>query len=393
MRIFTIATSVLAAIKSAWTRGSPFAAATALFPTNDEGKYVIGAEGIRLAFTNHGGALTNLWINDTHGQEIDIVMGFDQADYYPRYEGNPFLNGAIGRYAGIISNARFELGGVNHQVSANAHTSKGTVPMTWNGGEHSWGRTTLDIGSHTENSITFVLFDRSWNGFPGTAASCLTHTVTPYEWRIAFGVTPTRKPSPINMSQQVFWNLDGLSGNYSSSSAQTILEHELHLPFSGLRIGTDDEGIPTGDLKANKKGSPYDFWSAPKTVGHYGIGKPGSRGYDDTFLISRFQPWKKEDHPVASLSSARSGIKVELYTDQEALHVHTWNNKPDQVPLKRKQGTGIVPEYGAISLEMQDWTDGINNPQWQRESKTVWGMDGLYTTFSTYKFSVDGAAR
>lgn len=58
------------------------------------------------------------------------------------------------------------------------------------------------------------------------------------------------------------------------------------------------------------------------------MGKPGSCGYDDTFLVSRFQPWKKEDHPVASLSSTLSGIKVELYTDQEALHVHTWNNKP-----------------------------------------------------------------
>ncbi|KAL2833068.1 putative aldose 1-epimerase family protein [Aspergillus pseudoustus] len=392
MRIDIFATSVIAAIKAVWSRGSPFAAATALYPTNEQGKYVIQSEGIRLAFTNNGGALANLWINDTYGNEIDIVMGFNSAAEYLKYPGNPFLNGVIGRYAGIISGAEFELDGVTHQVSAN---SKG--PTTWNGGKHGWGRTILDIGSHTEDSITFVLFDRSWNGFPGTAASCLTHTVTPYEWRIAFGATPTRKPSPINISQQVFWNLDGFAAN----SSRTIAEHRLHLPLSGLRIETDAEGIPTGDLKANKLGSAYDFWSGDgKLLGRgleqlrecpasrHPLSQRGTDGYDENFLVVRSQPWKKEDQPVASLSSDHSGITVDLYTDQEALHVQTWNDAFGPVSLKGTQGTGVVPPSGAISLEMQDWTDGINNPEWQRRGKTVWGMDRLYTTYSSFKFTV-----
>lgn len=237
--------------------------------------------------------------------------------------------GFIGRYAGVISDAQFELDGHVHKISANGNG--GTI--TWNGGEYGWGRTTLDIGSHTENSITFVLFDRSWNGFPGTAAACLTHTVTPYEWRIAFGVTPTRKPSPINMSQQVFWNLDGFAAN----SSLKVTGHHLHLPFSGLRIDLDEKGVPTGDIKANKQSSAYDFWSSGKSIGRGldqmrgsasamgDVPQVQSSGYDETFLISRSQPWKRGDHPVAGLSSTHSGISVELYTDQEALHVHTWN--------------------------------------------------------------------
>ncbi|KAL4934728.1 putative aldose 1-epimerase family protein [Aspergillus undulatus] len=397
MKVFILTTSIIAAIKAVWTRESPFAAATALFPTNKEGKYIIESEGIRLAFTNNGGALTNLWIDDTNGNELDIVMGFDFADAYLKYPGNPFLNGVIGelvrknprkhvgdgansswsisftpgRYAGVISGGQFELDG-----------------LTPDSRQYEWEQGI---------TITFVLFDRGWNGFPGTAAACLTHTVTPYEWRIAFGVTPTRKATPINLSQQVFWNLNGFAAN----SSMTVAEHRLHLPFSGLRLDMDAGGIPTGDLRANKRGSAYDFWAEGKQLGrglaqlhdpeacqHSSAASSCDR-YDETFLVARPQPWKKEEYPVAILSSAYSGISVSLYTDQEALHVHTWDSEPEPVTVKQAQGTGTVPRFGAISMEMQDLADAINNPEWQRAGRTVWGMDRLYTAFSSFKFTVD----
>ena len=93
MKIAQIAASIFAAFRPGST---PFAAVTALNPTDDFGKYVIQSEGIRLAFTRHGGALANLWINDTHGNEVDIVLGFDHASEYLKSIRNPFLGGAIG---------------------------------------------------------------------------------------------------------------------------------------------------------------------------------------------------------------------------------------------------------------------------------------------------------
>lgn len=96
MNIWKLSVGILAAVKSVWNRGSPFAALTALWPANEDGKYIIQAEGIRLAFTNHGAALTNLWLNNTHGEEIDIVLGMDDAQDYPQQTSNPYLNGIIG---------------------------------------------------------------------------------------------------------------------------------------------------------------------------------------------------------------------------------------------------------------------------------------------------------
>ncbi len=97
MNLIKLSTTVAAALKAVWKGGSPFATVTALWPTNEEGKYVIQAEGIRLAFTNNGAAVANLWMNDTHGEEIDIVLGLDHSDMYPELQSNPYLNGFIGQ--------------------------------------------------------------------------------------------------------------------------------------------------------------------------------------------------------------------------------------------------------------------------------------------------------
>ncbi|KAH1744275.1 hypothetical protein KXV78_006670 [Aspergillus fumigatus] len=324
MNLWKFSVGLLAAVKSVWTRGSPFAALTALWPTNEEGKFIIQSEGIRLAFTNHGAALTNLWLNNTHGEEVDVLLGLDDA------------------------------------------------------------RVIL----HISNSITFVLFDNRWNGFPGIFASCVTHTVTPYEWRIAFGVTPLLKAGPINFSQQVFFNLDGFRGNASTSDASdsTVLNHRPRLPSSGMRFDVDEWGIPTGDMKSNREGKEFDFWSADKFIGDEV--QKGNAGSDVTYVLSHKPLGDKEDEPVAILSSKPSGVTMELYTDQDALHVHTWNSDLAGLRLKKGQGQGKVAQHAAISLEMQDWPDAVHHPEW-RHRETIWGMDGLYTRFATYKFSVE----
>jgi len=97
MKFLELSAKVYATCKALIGGGSPFDVLTALWPTNEEGKYVIQAEGIRLAFSNHGATLSNFWINNTNGEEIDIVLGLDHADSYLETTSNPFLNGFIGK--------------------------------------------------------------------------------------------------------------------------------------------------------------------------------------------------------------------------------------------------------------------------------------------------------
>lgn len=227
---------------------------------------------------------------------------------------------AIGRVAGIMAGTTFDMHGVPYDIAP----EKTAETVTFNGGERGWGRRRLDVASHSENAVTFVVFDRSWGGFPGRPAGCITHLVTPYEWHVALGLVPVRMPTPVSLSQQVFWNLDG----FASGSPKHILNHRLKLPFSGMRFDVDGDGIPTGVIKPNKKESFYDFWSENRRIGDViRDGQSSSyRQLDETYMVSRAQPWKFEDSPVAELESDLSGIQMKLYTNQDALKVHAWNS-------------------------------------------------------------------
>ncbi|KAI1766323.1 putative aldose 1-epimerase family protein [Hypoxylon sp. FL1150] len=384
MQWSTIIAIIFAALKSAWFGGSPFAAQTVLYPPNGDSKYIIEAEGIRLAFTLNGGALSNLWMNDTNGVERDIVLGFDRVDDVRGWAGNPWLNGVIGRVAGFLKDPDYEINSVRYTVATNR--PDGTV---YNGGETGWGRRVLDVASHSKDSITFVVFDRGWGGFPGKPAGCITHTVTPYEWQMSLGLAAVHSPTPVSLSQQVFWNLDG----FSSTSTKTVLEHALRLPHSGLRFAVDKSGVPTGDILSNPENSVFDFWSKHQKIGDAlrnksSHAKEPYTQLDDTFLVMRPQHWKMEDGPIAVLSSEHSGIQIELFTNQEALRVHTWKGEPDKVNLKKGQGRGRVPEFGAVSMEMQNWPDSLHHQEWQREYEAVIGTDRIFVSYSTFKFSV-----
>lgn len=64
---------------------------------NSDGKYTIQAEGIRANFIPYGASISNLFINDTHGIERDIVLGFDNASYYSIDRQHPHLGGVPGK--------------------------------------------------------------------------------------------------------------------------------------------------------------------------------------------------------------------------------------------------------------------------------------------------------
>ncbi len=50
----------------------------------------------------------------------------------------------------------------------------------------------------------------------------------------------------------------------------------------------------------------------------------------------------------------------------------------------------VVEQYGCMVLEVEDWIDAINQPEWGRDSLQIYGpADGPYTLEATYKFSVN----
>lgn len=49
----------------------------------------------------------------------------------------------------------------------------------------------------------------------------------------------------------------------------------------------------------------------------------------------------------------------------------------------------VVEQYGCVVMEVEDWIDGINQPEWQRGKRQIFGPgDDPYVLQATYKFSV-----
>lgn len=106
--------------------------------------------------------------------------------------------------------------------------------------------------------------------------------------------------------------------------------------------------------------------------------------------------WRTEG-PVATLSSAWSGINLDIYTDQDAFQVYNCAGQNGTLALKETQGIDgdkhfprTIPKYGCVVLEVQDYIDGINHPEWMRGPKQIFEPGGdPYVLQATYRFSVD----
>lgn len=64
--------------------------------------------------------------------------------------------------------------------------------------------------------------------------------------------------------------------------------------------------------------------------------------------------------------------------------------------LKSTQGTPTqrtIPQYGCLVLEVEDYIDAINQPEWGRREKQIFGPgDDPYVLQASYRFSLNATA-
>ncbi|KAL1843654.1 hypothetical protein VTJ49DRAFT_636 [Mycothermus thermophilus] len=368
----------------AWLVGAAYGSSNAKGPDSN-GKYWIYGEGIKAAFIPYGASISDLVVNDKNGVPRDIVMGFDKASSYETDESHPHLGSVPGRYANRIKNSTFEIDGEVFHVSPNENPTpehpKGL--NTLHGGADGWDWRNFTVVSHTDSSITFSIVDPDGKeGFPGEVVSFITYTLGNLTWDAKIIAVATTKKTPIMLTSHTYWNLDG----FANDETDLALNHTFYMPYSGQRVDVDNILIPTGDILPNKKGSVNDFWSAPKQIGKsfsdpeiHGNCGYNCTGYDNCWIVNRpsTHNWLAEDNIVASIWSDWSGIKLDIYSDQDAFQMYSCNFQDGTFPLKstqgRPDGPRTVPKYGCVVLEVQDWIDGINHPEWGRLHKQVFG--------------------
>ncbi|KAI6087417.1 galactose mutarotase-like protein [Hypoxylon rubiginosum] len=378
MRCSVIALPVLAAATSVVARApSP----------GEDGKYTISSKGIKAQFIPYGATLTNLFVKDKNGEDVDVVLGYDDLDYYPVDKGHPVYNSIPGRYVNRIGKGTYTINNTTYITELNDGTN------TLHSGTNNWSYRVWNVTDLTEDSITFSVYDasNSSRGMLGDVEGEVTYSVKGSTWNIKMNAKSLDEKTPLMLTQHTYFNLDA----YKNPDTVKIWNHTLYMPYSQRYLVADDGALPTGEIGTAAPLSINDFASQPdlylghaqndpRFAGNCG-GGGACEGYNGYFLIDD----APKDAVVVSLASAFSGIKADLRTDQPGVVIYSCNWMDGTPDLKSTQGTAEnrkVVRSSCVAIEAQDYVDGINHPEWGRLDKQISGPGQKYSWESSWTF-------
>jgi aldose 1-epimerase len=136
---------------------------------------LFGCGGMVLEAITYGGTVTRLMVPDSEGQLVDVVLGFNNLDSYlicPAYMG-----AIVGRVAGRITGARFELDGKIYQLPQNDgmnHVHGGIEGFD----KKIWIASSMhSLDGEPSLRLTYRSCDGE-EGYPGNVDVTVTYTVT-----------------------------------------------------------------------------------------------------------------------------------------------------------------------------------------------------------------------
>lgn len=337
--------------------------------------------GMEVCLTNYGGRVVSICVPDKDGKPTDVVLGYDNIKQYADTLNSPSDYGSsVGRYANRIKKSKIVVDGKTYQLRANDNAN-----CLHGGGNTGWLNKVYDIQTKTDSSVTFaIVASDGENGFPGTVKATATYVVTSNNTLdITFGAT-TDKETVVNMTNHSYFNLNGDPSKEGFDQVMYI-NADKFTPADSLYI-------PTGEIK-DVDGTPMDF-RTPTEIGKkvdYTFDQiKNAIGYDHNWCLNTFKNGKGDDTQVAaSLFSPKTGILLEVFTNEPGIQVYTGNF----------QGTGIAckhgikyPKHVSVCFESQKYPD---SPTKITEKTKGWEISNPYLkpgekyySHLVYKFSV-----
>lgn len=324
------------------------------FYSHPENKEIADEYGIMIT-TSHCEPLlfNNLssyeWRGDRDGEMKDVVLGFDNIkDYLPENNKTDF-GASIGRYANRIANGRFVLDGDTIVLPQNnyGHCLHGGTDM----GALGWQYRVYDATQPNDTTLVLNIIDNDGNnGFPGTVNASVIYTLASDNSLCIDYEATTDKPTIINLTNHSYFNLSG-------NPRETILDEQLMVVASNY-TPVDSTFMTYGDI-VPVKSTPFDF-TAPRAIrDSIAVDNEQIRnanGYDHNFVLDH-----NNADLAATLYDSRSGIFMEVFTDEPVIKVYTGNFLDGTVTGKN----GIAyPQRAAICLETQHYPDSPNKLQW-----------------------------
>ncbi len=304
--------------------------------------HLTNKSGASVMLTERGAGIVSIVVPDRNGVMGDVVLGYRDEESY--LADGPCAGKIPGRFANRIDGGHFTLDGKEYQLVKN------NPGYQLHGGPDGFSNRLWKASRISDTEVILTLDSPDGDqGYPGNM-----HVEATYTWSDDNSLTlsikaTTDAPTIINLTNHTYWNLDG-------EDSGSILDHVLKLNASRW-LATSEALIPTGEL-ASVEGTPMDFRTA-KPIGRdikadFPALKYG-KGYDNCWVLDGAPGLKL----AAELSSAVSGRRLEIWTDQPAAQVYT-GNWLDGSPLS-KSGRPYR-DYDGVAIECQGFPDAPHHP-------------------------------
>jgi len=342
------------------------------FRTEVDGKktdlYILrNKNNMEVCITNFGGRIVSVMVPDKDGQMRDVVLGFDSIQDYISKPSD--FGASIGRYANRINQGKFTLDGVEYQLPRNNYGH------CLHGGPQGFQYRVYDAVqlNPQELQLTYVAKDGE-EGFPGNITCKVLMKLTDDNAIDIQYEAETDKPTIVNMTNHSYFNLDGDAG--SNAEHLLTIDADYYTPVDSTFM-TTGEIVPVED-------TPMDF-RTPMPVGERindfdFVQLKNCNGYDHNWVLNAKGDINRR---AASLKSQKTGIVLDVYTNEPGVQVYAGNFLDGSLTGKK----GITyNQRASVCLETQKYPDTPNKPEWP---SAVLRPGEKYMSQCIFKFSVD----
>ena len=320
------------------------------------------ASGMEVAVTDYGAALVKVIVPDKNGNPCDVVCGYDDVKGYE--DRGLFLGATVGRNANRIGGASFTINGVTYELEKNDNGNN------LHSGTDFFNQRLWKVKETGDCFITFQLDSPDGDqGYPGNVQIEVTYTLTEDNAvKISYHAVPDAD-TILNMTNHSYFNMAG-------HDSGDICEQEVWLDADAY-TRADSESIPTGEI-VPVEGTPMDF-RTKKPLGRdidadYEAIRFGG-GYDHNWVLNNHGKFAK----VAEMSSDKTGITMEVYTDLPGIQIYSGNF----IVEARGKGGAVYHKRQACCFETQYFPDAVNKENFEGP---ICKKEETYETTTMYKF-------
>jgi aldose 1-epimerase len=300
--------------------------------------------GMSLKVLSYGGVITQVNVPDRKGRVQNVAL--ELADL-KAYEARANFSSLLGRYANRISSGGFTIDGVRSDLPSSAEGvsshggATGFATRLWTG-------TPFSRKGEAGVILAYTAVDGE-GGYPGTLKATVTYTVTRKNaLRIDYRAV-TDKPTVINLSHHVYFNLAG-GGTVYDQTAQVLAR--TYTPINARKL-------PTGEI-VPVAGTALDLRKPVRLGDRVSADDPQikyANGFDHNFVVNGGGRGRLV--PAVRVADAASGRTLVVRTTQPGVQLFTANSFNGT--LKRPDGGGLEKGAG-LAIETQHFADSPNHP-------------------------------